>query len=134
MSIWAHPLEHDRLKRRCYNQLSNTKQRARKKNLKFNLTFEWLWDKWKSGICDKTYMPFCFYLTPLEDRKPGEQFNPWAPSIDRVDSSKGYTQDNCNVVIWMYNSCKQVFDHDDVVRFANQVVRSESLKKLTDIL
>ena len=120
----------DSLGRRCSRQLYAAKRRAKNKNIEFSLTFDWLWGKWKEGVCDRTYMSFCFYLPDTVDFKAGEHFNPWAPSIDRIDPSKGYTEDNCEVVIWMYNSCKHSFDHDDVVQFAKQVIRAEDLKTL----
>lgn len=41
--------------------------------------------------------------------------NPWAPSVDRIDSSIGYEMGNIQVVSWIYNRCKGEWP-DDVVR------------------
>jgi len=32
--------------------------------------------------------------------------NPYYPVIDRIDCTKGYTQDNCQLVCWMFNNAK----------------------------
>lgn len=47
--------------------------------------------------------------------------SPWSPSLDRIDSNKGYTQDNVQFVCLMYNLCKSTWAHNDVVAFANSI-------------
>lgn len=32
--------------------------------------------------------------------------NPYAPSVDRIDARKGYTNENTRIVIWQYNMAK----------------------------
>ena len=49
--------------------------------------------------------------------------NPWVPSLDRIDSSKPYTKDNVQMVIYMYNACKSKFSHEDVVKFCKQMAK-----------
>lgn len=34
---------------------------------------------------------------------PGTGRNPNAPSVDRIDSSRGYTVDNCRLILWSLN-------------------------------
>lgn len=41
--------------------------------------------------------------------------NPWAPSIDRLDCSRGYVPGNVRVVCWAFNQMRGEFP-DDVVR------------------
>jgi len=43
--------------------------------------------------------------------------NPYAPSVDRIDNSKGYTLDNIQVVCSIYNYCKNQFSDEDVSNF-----------------
>lgn len=41
--------------------------------------------------------------------------NPWAPSIDRIDCSKGYIKGNMRVVCWAYNIARR--DWPDAIVF-----------------
>lgn len=92
---------------------SNAKRRAKIEGLEFTLTKEWIFDAVKSGHCQVTGLPFVFD----NGRKP------WAPSLDKTDPLGGYTPDNVKVVVWMYNTCKWCFKHDDVVAFACAVIK-----------
>lgn len=94
--------------------------RAARKNLPFTLTFSWLYPKLQSGTCEATSIPFD--LQPIPRRRP------FAPSIDQIRPSAGYTPDNCQVVVWMYNMAKLDYAHNDVVAFARAVVANEKGK------
>lgn len=47
---------------------------------------------------------------------------PFKPSIDRIDSTKGYTLDNIQIVCWIYNSAKGPNKHSDVIKFATALI------------
>lgn len=84
------------------------RSRAGKMHCEFDLTHEWIAQRLEVGICEVSGIRF-------ELSKPaGLRFHAWAPSIDRVDSSKGYTQSNCRAVVWIYNMAKSEWG-DDVV-------------------
>jgi hypothetical protein len=70
--------------------------RSKQKNLEHNITKEWLYEKMKENKCELTGIEYDY-----DAFKPR---NPYGPSIDRVDVSKGYTPDNCRVVIWAVNA------------------------------
>ena len=75
----------------------------------------------RAGRCAVTGVPFDFSL-----RKDREQHvAPFAPSIDRIDSSKGYTMDNVQIVVWAYNAAKGTGTDEDVVRFARALVAAQ---------
>jgi hypothetical protein len=46
------------------------------------------------------------------------------PSIDRIDSSKGYTPDNCRVVLWIINQAKNDILEDDFQSALRQVAEA----------
>lgn len=48
----------------------------------------------------------------------------YAPSLDRIDSSKGYTPDNIWVISKLANRMKNDADKDELERFANWVNQS----------
>lgn len=54
---------------------------------------------------------------PLLWKWDGTGKNPWAPSIDRIDNSRGYTPDNIRVVCWIFNLSKSTWDDAVVERF-----------------
>lgn len=81
----------------------------------FDLTLEWLTAKLEAGHCEITGLPF----DTTGDGAPARAF---APSLDRTDSSLGYTQDNTKVVVWIYNRAKGVQSHKEVMILANALV------------
>ena len=48
--------------------------------------------------------------------------NPWTISIDRIDSSKGYTKDNIRLVCLMYNMCKGIWSDEDVITMCKGIL------------
>ena len=81
--------------------LCEAKRRARKRKIRFALTREWLMPKLQAGRCEATNLPFVYRVRDGRRRR-----RMLAPSIDRIDSTKGYTPDNCQVVVYAYNCCK----------------------------
>lgn len=75
------------------------KRRADAKGIAFSLTTEWVLSRLKTGRCEVTDLPF-----EMQTIGTGMAANaPFSPSIDRIDSLKGYEPDNCRVVIWALN-------------------------------
>lgn len=72
---------------------NSAKRRNIKKNLQFDITVEWLQEKY-TGYCE---------LTGIEFQFANKGKSPIAPSLDRIDSSKGYTKDNVRIVCWGLN-------------------------------
>ena len=70
-----------------------------------------------AGHCEATGIPF--------DLKPGpdkHHANPWAPSLDRRDSAKGYTTENVQVVCAAYNYAKSEWSGDVLLVLARAIV------------
>jgi len=83
----------------------------------FDLTTAWAIDILKIGVCQVTKIPFDF---------SGIR-SPFIPSIDRIDSTKGYTTDNSQIVIFAYNLAKDHWSHDDVMMMAKALVQNNNL-------
>ena len=62
--------------------------------------------------CAVTGMPFSLALLPTSTRRP------FSPSLDRIDSSKGYSRDNCRLVCTCVNFAMQEWGDDIVKRMA----------------
>ena len=47
----------------------------------------------------------------------------YKPSLDRIDSSKGYTPDNLRLVGWIVNHCRGNLTDDDFIDMCKRVTR-----------
>jgi hypothetical protein len=61
-----------------------------------NIDLDWLEPKLIDGRCEISGLPF--------DLEQNESRGPFRPSVDRIDSLKGYTKENCRVIIWALNA------------------------------
>lgn len=93
-----------------------SRTRAQRAGLEYSLTKEWIIQELAKGGCAATGLPFSF------DMGTPKQPNPWSPSIDRRDSSKGYTPDNCRIVVWVFNCAKMGWDDEVVLRMAQGLI------------
>ena len=92
---------------------------SQKKWPDLDFTTEWIAEKLRNGICDVTGIPF---VISKKQAKALHARSPWIPSLDRIDSKKPYIKSNVQIVVYMYNACKGQFDHEDVVKFCQQVL------------
>jgi hypothetical protein len=86
---------------RVYSLLESAKCRSKKKNLKIDIDLDFLLEMYEkqNGRCCLTDIEF-----KLERNKNKERFyTPYAPSLDKIDSSKGYTRDNVRLVLVIVN-------------------------------
>lgn len=104
--------------------LDRIRKRARKKKIDYDLDLLWLIDRIQKGRCEYTGIKFKLepHITTL---------NPFYPSIDRIDSNKGYTKDNCKVVIIGFNNLKGANNIEEVNKFCKglvEIYEKENLK------
>jgi len=95
------------------------KKGAVQRDIPFDITAQWIADRIMEGRCQATGIPFVLRSADHDDTVvvKGQMRNPWSPSVDRKDTHKGYTEDNCVVVCFMYNMCKGCFSEDAVEMF-----------------
>jgi len=96
--------------------LCRYKKRAIKKKIDFNLTAEWVKEKLSLGLCVVTGIPF-------KTEPNNSAINPYLPSVDRVDSKKGYTEDNCQLVIVAFNNLKSNNTSKETLDFCRGFVK-----------
>lgn len=90
------------------------KQRSRIYKMEYSLTKNHILKLLHDKVCAKTGIELI-----IDD----SIYNPYAPSIDRIDSNKGYTDDNIQVVCMIYNFCKNKFTEDQVSEFFNKITK-----------
>jgi hypothetical protein len=76
----------------------NATQRCKDKNLEISIDYKWIEEHLKRGTCELTNIPF-----NLEPPPEGLTRRPDAPSLDRIDKHKHYTEDNTRVILWAVN-------------------------------
>jgi hypothetical protein len=78
-------------------QLYRSRKRAQELNLEFDLTTDWLLANLPSK-CPVLGIPIIVGVDRTDI--------PHAPSVDRVDNSKGYTEANCRIISYRANTLK----------------------------
>lgn len=91
-------------------------RRFNKPGLPFDVTVEWIEARIVGNSCEATGLPF-----DLSSRCGA--WMPFSPSVDRIDGSKGYTTDNCRVVCLIFNTAKNQFSDEDVLKMAHALVK-----------
>jgi hypothetical protein len=101
---------------RARSLIWSARQRSKKYGLAFDLTEAWLIDKLLQR-CPITGRSFDF--TPKVDKTWA---NPNAPSLDRIDCSKGYTMDNVRVIVAHANYALNQFGIDALIQLCNDIL------------
>lgn len=107
-------------KKKIYVMVNNARNRARKLSVAFDLTpvYVFLLAEKQSFCCARTGIPFSYDLP-----QNGWKSNPYAPSLDRVDSGGGYTKDNVQLVIWALNMARSEWGSDIYERVARAYIK-----------
>jgi hypothetical protein len=92
--------------------------RASKKKIEWNLSLEFLTQLWEKqeGKCVYSGVPLSY-----------EDNHPHTVSLDRIDSSKGYSEDNVQFVCTIVNYVKQRFDETTFLKFCKSVTQHSNL-------
>lgn len=116
---WYDPEQAVKIRSRYYRKhparvvLAQRKSMAKKQGLPFELTEEWYYNEFENG-CPMTGIQF--------DDNGSD--SPWVAHIDRMVPEKGYTQDNCRLVIACYNLAKKHWIDEDVLQMAVALVQN----------
>ena len=107
-------------------KLSIVKSRSKKKNLEFNLTIEYLKSIYpKNNMCPLLNIPL--------DWKSSHK-HPNTPSLDRIDSSKGYIKGNVQWVSWRANQLMSDATPDELLMLAQNYKKVYNQKLYGDNL
>lgn len=90
--------------------------RATKQGRAFDLTEDFLSELLEPMVCSATGPPLSY------DWQGNGRTNPWAPSVDRIDSAGGYTMDNVRLVCWAYNTAKSDWDDEVILALAAAIM------------
>lgn len=87
------------------------KNNAQKRNIDFYITKDEIKEIYnqQNGKC--YYTDFDFDI----------KVNRYRPSLDRIDSNKGYSKENCNLVLSIINNMKNDFSHSEFINLIHSV-------------
>lgn len=100
-------------------------RKARNRSYDYDIDLEYLKNLWTSqdGICPISGIQMELY--PSASAWEKDKGNPWKPSLDRIDSSKGYIKGNVRFICYIANMCKQDWPDEVLIEFCNKVVKNE---------
>jgi hypothetical protein len=105
-------------KGRANHILGNCKNGAKKRKIVFNLTTQDILPAIQAGFCQLTGLPFDF--KPHKEK----EFNPYAPSVDRINNDKGYEPDNIRVVLWAVNAALSENSDEEALPILEALVKA----------
>jgi hypothetical protein len=112
---------------RAYRLWKAAKGRAAKEGVAFSLSRAWVEDQMR-GNCAVTGLAFNLEISGHRARKPH------SPSIDRVIPGGAYSEENCRMVVTIYNLARSNFSDEDVLELARALLgltKSKSASKYT---
>ena len=100
--------------------MATVKKNARTRGIPVQIDHEWILSEFERNgrKCAVSGIPFSksFYH--------GYRRRPWIPSVDRIDSNKGYTPDNCRLVCSAANYAMNEWRDDVLLSLARGVVKT----------
>lgn len=96
--------------------LAGVIKRSKYKGWDTDIDYDFIKSGIDRGFCEVTNMPFDLNSSPTSKK------NPFAPSIDRIDSSRGYVKSNCRIVVWQFNMMKAEMSDRDLFTFCEIIV------------
>ena len=114
---WEHPGEiitNNKLDQYFRLRENAAKQRAKSVGRDYTLPPFWAADQYirQKGLCALSGVPM---------RKAVGLMDPFCPTIDRIDSAKGYTPENCQLVALQVNLAKNNMSEADFIRMCRRV-------------
>jgi hypothetical protein len=101
---------------RALKLINNARKRSKLKNIEIDLPVEWLEEKLINNECEITKLPFDLSKPDKHTRR----YN--APSLDRIDKTKGYTPDNTRLVLWLVNCALSEYGSDTVLPVLKKMI------------
>ena len=97
-----------------------TYKNSKKRFKDFNLTLEYLKQLWEEqkGICPYTGIQLC-----LAEYKANHNDPIYTASLDRIDSSKGYTIGNVQFISTAINYMKNTMSHEETINLCNIIAK-----------
>ena len=98
--------------------LNNARDRAKRKNLPFDLDIDWLSLKLDIGKCELSGISF--------EQEIVKQYrsNPFGASIDRIDPNLGYVKTNCRLICFCVNMARSDWGDEILFKMARGIINN----------
>lgn len=122
----------DAAKRRCRESRARNRDlamfrsamgRAKTRGWDFTITRSWLRQKLEFGVCEATGLAFA-----NGDYKGAGHADPFSASLDRRDSTKGYTPENCRLILWGLNMALSQWGDQVYAEIATAYLSKKAIK------
>ena len=107
---------------RAVHMHNNMRARAKRNGVDCSITIPWIESKLEHGKCEITQLPFVF----KEGTGKGHRDNSFSPSIERIDPTGPYSEDNCQITCWIYNRAKGAFPLADLITMVNALANQRA--------
>lgn len=116
VKLWRKPLMYKEIP---FAYISKLKKQALARGFEFTITIQDVWEIYtkQNKCCFFTKQPIAFY-----DEKSSAGVRTSSASVDRIDSDKGYTKENCCIVMKQINFMKQDFSVEQFVKYCKLVI------------
>lgn len=95
-------------------KITQLKKKCKDKGLTFDISREWLMNKFAANKCEWSGIEFNLENMDL------------LPSVDRLDPTKGYTEDNCRVILHCLNAFKGQMPTEECEKIMAIVMEAKS--------
>ena len=104
-------------------RLHDARNRAKRKNLYFDLTLDDLIDLWiqQDGKCALTNFQMTYKYVCNKYK--------YSVSLDRIDPNKGYIKSNIQLVCHSANMMKGIFSEDELLTFCKAIINNKEYDK-----
>ena len=92
--------------------LNNANRRALDRGLDCSISLDWVTAQLEKG-CALSGLPF--------EMNPNGVMSPYSPSLDRIDPTKGYTEENTQAILQGVNGLKLNGTNEDVINIAKSI-------------
>ena len=103
------------LKRRHEFICKALKYRSRELGVEFDITVDWLKQRYDAGVCELTSIAF-----DMEGKHTAN-----SPSVDRINPNGGYTQDNCRLILWSINRALCNYGQEYMFMLFEKILRKQ---------
>lgn len=108
---------------RAVHMHNNMRARAKRNGVECSITLSWIESKLTVGKCEATHLPFVF----KEGTGKGHRENSFSPSIERIDPTGSYSEENCQMTCWIYNRAKGAFPLADLITMVSALANQRTV-------